>query len=110
MVRSNYISTDMVSTGGFSKYGFWLAGYYDDFTGCRAIPDDSNIPSATAVEDSYARADTHHGNPLNGEAPLNPRYRWSYHIREQIEGHNVQHPTGVMINNGINCCRQRNNI
>ena len=90
----------MVSKSGFSKYGFWLAGYYDDFTGCRTIPDDSNVPSATALEDAYARADTHHGNPLNGEAPLNPRYRWSYHLREQIEGHHSNRPTGVLINNG----------
>tara|TARA_R110000824_G_scaffold32561_3_gene105054 strand:- start:9349 stop:16338 length:6990 start_codon:yes stop_codon:yes gene_type:complete len=67
-----------------SKYGFWLAGYYDDFSGARAIPDDKNEPSLTA---SYDRKKTHHGNAMNGEATLNPRYRWAYNEREQDSGY-----------------------
>jgi len=46
-----------------SKYGVWLAGYYDDFSGARAIPDDSNAPSSTT---SYDRKISHHGNAMNG--------------------------------------------
>lgn len=57
------------------KYNFWLVGYYDDFNGARAIADDGNTPNVTT---SYTHQFTHFGNPLNGEATLNPRYRWSY--------------------------------
>ena len=64
-----------------SKYGFWLAGYYDDFLGARAIPDDSNTPN---VSSTYVANDSHHGNILNGEANLNPRFRWSVVDRERI--------------------------
>jgi len=64
-----------------SKYGFWLAGYYDDFMGARAIPDDSNSPS---IENTYDSKTAHHGNILNGEANLNPRFRWSIVDRERI--------------------------
>ena len=60
------------------KYNFWLVGYYDDFNGARALPNDDNSPSATS---GYTHNNTHFGNPLNGEATLNPRYRWSYHDR-----------------------------
>ena len=55
------------------KYQVWLAGYYDDFNGARAIPDDLNKPSDT----SYSVLNSHFGNPLNGEAFLNPRFRFS---------------------------------
>jgi len=58
-----------------SKYGFWLAGYYDDFSGARSIPSDTNEPSAT---DAFVHTKSHYGNPMNGEATLSPRYRWSY--------------------------------
>jgi len=61
-------------------YQFLLAGYYDDFNGARAIPNDDNDPSLTAT---YDHASTHYGNPLNGEATLNTRYRWSYADRAQ---------------------------
>ena len=54
------------------KYQVWLAGYYDDFNGARAIPDDRNRPNI-----SYSTLNSHFGNPLNGEAFLNPRYRFS---------------------------------
>ena len=60
------------------KYQIWLAGYYDDFNGARAIPDYRNTPSSTST---YTHLASHHGNPLNGEAFLNPRYRWSVEER-----------------------------
>jgi len=61
------------------KYQVWLAGYYDDFNGARAISDYTNSPSDT----SYSHLSSHFGNPLNGEAFLNPRYRWSVEERAQ---------------------------
>ena len=60
------------------KYQIWLAGYYDDFNGARAIPDYKNTPSSTST---YTHLASHYGNPLNGEAFLNPRYRWSVEER-----------------------------
>ena len=62
------------------KYSFWLAGYYDDFTNARGIADDENTPSFTVP---YSSLKSHHGNPLNGEATSNPRYRWSIIDREE---------------------------
>ena len=56
------------------KYNIWIAGYYDDFSGARAIAEDNNSPSATGT---YDHTKTHYGNPMNGEATLNPKYRWS---------------------------------
>jgi len=64
---------------GTSKYGFWLAGYYEDWLGSRVIADDTNAPSTDGV---YNSVNTHHGNTLNGEAPLNPRYRWALNDRD----------------------------
>ena len=64
-----------------SLYQVWLAGYYDDFTGARAIADDGNSPSLTAT---YSHVTSHHGNPMNGEATLNPRFRWSYNERAAV--------------------------
>jgi hypothetical protein len=64
-------------------YQFMLAGYYDDFNGARAIPNDDNDPSLTLNYDSDK---THYGNPMNGEATLNPRYRWSLPDRNQVAG------------------------
>ncbi|MDA7548537.1 hypothetical protein N8748_00540, partial [bacterium] len=61
-----------------SKYGFWLAGYYEDWLGSRVIADDDNVPS---TDRAYNADSTHHGNTLNGEAILNPRYRWSVRDR-----------------------------
>tara|TARA_R100000655_G_scaffold29620_2_gene59894 strand:- start:18404 stop:25429 length:7026 start_codon:yes stop_codon:yes gene_type:complete len=62
------------------KYQVWLAGYYDDFNGARAIGDFTAKPSDTTT---YTHLSSHFGNPLNGEAFLNPRYRWSAEEREQ---------------------------
>ena len=58
------------------KLTFWLAGYYDDFTNSKAIPDDSNVMGST-----WKSIETHHGNPLNGLAPYNPRYKYTWFIR-----------------------------
>ena len=55
------------------KYSFWLAGYYDDFIGARTLPDDSNTMGST-----YLSSKSHHGNPINGLAPLNPRYNYAW--------------------------------
>jgi hypothetical protein len=55
------------------KYNVWIAGYYDDFTGARAVPQDMNTPN---TDNDYLHYLSHFGNPLNGEARLNPRYRW----------------------------------
>ena len=68
------------------KYNVWLVGYYDDFNGARAIPNDDNSPDNTNIGD-YSHAFTHFGNPLNGEATLNPRYRWSYYDRTTVSGY-----------------------
>ena len=57
------------------KLSFWLTGYYDDFVGSRAIMDDLNTVSNNST---YDHSKTHHGNPMNGEAMLNPRYRFAY--------------------------------
>ena len=69
-----------------SKYGAWIATYYDDFNGARAIANDDNLPSAT---DSYDKNKTHYGNPMNGEAILNPRYRWSNNEMNKNNGYNT---------------------
>ena len=69
-----------------SKYGAWLAGYYDDFQSARAIPNDDNSPSATAT---YDKDKTHFGNPMNGEATLNPRYRWSNNEMAKSNNYNT---------------------
>ena len=60
-----------------------LAGYYDDFNGARAIANDDNNPTLTAAYDGDK---THYGNPMNGEATLNPRYRWALPDRNQVAG------------------------
>jgi len=81
-------------------YQVWLAGYYDDFNGARAIPDNLQLPSDT----SYSVAVSHFGNPMNGEASLNPRYRFSIADRKLI---NSTHVSGVdgdnqyLRNNGV---------
>jgi len=63
-------------------YNLWLAGYYDDFMNCRAVPDDTNEPSNSLI--SYSSLNSHHGNIMNGEALLSPRYRFSYPDRASL--------------------------
>jgi hypothetical protein len=69
-----------------SKYGAWIATYYDDFASARAIANDDNSPSATVA---YDKDKTHYGNPMNGEAILNPRYRWSNNEINKSNGYNT---------------------
>ena len=57
------------------KYTFWLAGYYDDFTNAKAIPDDNTMGS------TWKSIETHHGNPLSELAPYNPRYAYAWCVR-----------------------------
>ena len=75
------------------KYQIWLAGFYDDFNGARAIPDYLQLPTDT----SYSITVSHFGNPMNGEASLNPRYRFSIADRKLIS--NIPHVTGVTSDN-----------
>jgi hypothetical protein len=91
----------MVRTGttgtGFAKFGFWLAGYYDDFQGSRCIADDTNTPSA---DNAYDALSTHHGNVMNGEATLNPRYRWS--VRDRVNNSEFSSSSNyLLLNDGI---------
>ena len=65
-----------------TKYNFLLAGYYDDFVNARAVPEDANTPSTTT---SYDPNDSYAGNLMNGEATLNPRYRWCIADRERLD-------------------------
>lgn len=60
------------------KYVAWLAGYYDDFNGSQCMSDDKNT-AETNTEDHTL---SHHGNTCNGEAPLNPTYRFCVIDRE----------------------------
>ena len=69
------------------KYGVWLVGYYDDFNGARAIPSDYNTPELSWTATTSSNGSTHFGNPLNGEATLNPRYRWCYWDRATSGSH-----------------------
>jgi hypothetical protein len=55
------------------RFTFWMTGYYDDFIGARTLPDDSNTPST-----EWKSSSTHHGNPINGWATLNPRYTYAW--------------------------------
>jgi len=79
---------------GTSKYGFWLAGYYEDWLGSRVIADDNNEPS---TDGAYDADDTHHGNLLNGEAPLNPRYRWS--VRDRANNNEFSDADSYLLSN-----------
>ena len=80
-------------------YQFLLAGYYDDFNGARAIPNDNNNPSLTAT---YDHSNTHYGNPMNGEATLNTRYRWSFADREQYDGSTTPTSGGTSVATATN--------
>lgn len=76
------------------KYGFWLAGYYEDFIGSRCVADDSNQPSTTGTYDATT---SHHGNILNGEATLNPRFRWC--VRDRANNSEYSNSTNYLLSN-----------
>ena len=63
------------------NYGFWVAGYYDDFNGARQIPQDTNTFDTTST---YSHTNTHYGNQLSKQAVLNPRYALSYPDRARV--------------------------
>ena len=54
-----------------------MAGYYDDFMGAVALPDDLNEPAVT-----YSSTKSHAGNAIPGYAPLNPRHTYAWVERE----------------------------
>ena len=85
-----------------SMYGVWLAGYYDDFNSARAIPDDNNYPN---ISSDYSILASHFGNPMNGEATLNPRYRFSIADRNRIGSYGTNFLTTTdnqyLKNNGL---------
>ena len=66
----------LAKNDGRRRYSAWLSPFYDDFIGARCIPDDLNLASQ-----NYYQYRTHHGNPMNGFAVLNPRYTFSYNER-----------------------------
>ena len=65
-------------------YTFWLAGYYDDFNGARAIPDDLNDADATTT---YTHVSTHHGSAMASFDRLNTRFTYTYAERAQDAGY-----------------------
>ena len=79
------------------KLTVWMAGYYDDFMGARTVPDDLNTPSQT-----YYKFKSHHGNPMNGWANLNPRYAYALVERYQLGNNALTAANGGKFNSGIN--------
>jgi len=77
------------------KYQIWLAGYYDDFNGARAIADDRNQPT----DSSYSALKSHFGNPMNGEAFINPRFRFSIEERLQDSAKQVASSSNQYLQN-----------
>ena len=63
------------------KYNAAIAGYFDDFNASRCIADDDNSPT---VDLSYDHGKTHHGNHMNGDARLNPRYKKAH--KDRVDG------------------------
>lgn len=55
------------------RFIWWLAGYYDNFMAARVVPDDKNTMTAT-----WQSIKTHHGNAINGYAPLSTRYTYAW--------------------------------
>ena len=53
-----------------NKYSAWIAGYYDDFAIGRMVSEHGYNPASSQTYDHQAG---HHGNLLNGMAPLNVR-------------------------------------
>ena len=77
------------------KYQIWLAGYYDDFNGARAIADALDQPSDV----TFTATKSHFGNPMNGEAFLNPRFRFSIEERENDSAKQVASSSNLKLKN-----------
>ena len=63
------------------KYNATVAGYFDDFNAGRCIADDDNLPT---LDLAYDHTKTHHGNHMNGDARLNPRYKKAH--KDRVDG------------------------
>ena len=61
---------------------FWLAGYYDDFTGAVALADDQNTANSRTIDHTL----THYGSAIGGINMLSPRFKYSYPDRKRT-GH-----------------------
>jgi len=86
--------------GMIGRFSWWLAHYFDDFSAARAIPDDLNLPTTT----SMLHTNSHYGNPMNGEAPLNPRYRFAVIERAALTNKSAYTTVStkpILHNNGI---------
>lgn len=64
-----------------NKYNAVIAGYFDDFNAGRCISDDENAPT---IDLAYDHGETHHGNHMNGDARLNPRYKKAH--KDRVDG------------------------
>ena len=62
------------------KYVAWISGYYDDFNGSQCIADDKNSVDSFTIDHTLSHA----GNTINGEAVLNPTYRYSVIERQSF--------------------------
>ena len=84
-------------------FTWWISHYYDDFTAARCVSDDlDNI-----MVETITHTNSHFGNPMNGEATLNHRYRYSIAERKKGDGSTVSvHATSTAVgyylhNNGV---------
>tara|TARA_Y100000593_G_scaffold39534_1_gene76361 strand:+ start:6600 stop:13841 length:7242 start_codon:yes stop_codon:yes gene_type:complete len=84
-------------------FTWWVSHYYDDFTAARCVSDDLDDVMSTTI----THANSHFGNPMNGEATMNHRYRYSIVERKKGDGSSVSvHATSTaagyyLHNNGV---------
>ena len=72
-----------------TKYNFWLAGYYEDFASCRAVPDDLNLANYRVLDHTLS----HFGSAIGGNAKLNPRFKFSFPDRvRDAQGYFLNEP------------------
>ena len=79
-------------------YTYWLAGHYEDFTGTFCVPD-------VTKEDLSNHIETHHGNPMNAEARLNPHFRFSLADRAATWSQTSTTVSGLVINYSISATK-----
>ena len=79
-------------------YTYWLAGHYEDFTGTFCVPD-------VTKEDLTNHIETHHGNPMNAEARLNPHFRFSLADRAATWSQTSTTVSGLVINYSISATK-----
>lgn len=84
-------------------FTWWISHYYDDFTASRSVSDDLD----DVLTETIAHTNSHFGNPMNGEATMNHRYRYSIAERKKGDGETVSvHATSTaagyyLHNNGV---------